>query len=110
MLELYSHTHPIARKEHECSFCHCIIPKGKRYSYESGKYDGDMFVRKLCPECNRMLHDYFEENKDEEFDWHDISNWLKDTYCCDCPNKEGCGLIPEQCNIIRGNFPDEILN
>lgn len=108
MLELYSHTYPVARKGHECEFCHCVIPKGKRYSYESGKFDGDMFTRKLCPECNGMLHDYYEENRDEEFDWCAVSDWLSDTYCYGCPNCEECNVIPEQCDIIRGNFPSEI--
>lgn len=108
MLDFYSHTYPVARKEHECEFCHCVIPKGKRYSYEKGKYDGDIFARKLCPECNSILYDYCNENGYEEFDWWTISDYLSDTYCFDCQNREECNVSPEQCEIIREDFPCEI--
>lgn len=108
MMDFYSQTYPIARKEHKCEFCHCTIPKGKRYSYETGKYDGEMFTRKLCPECNGILADYCNEHGYEEFDWWGITDWLSDTYCYDCPNKDSCNITPEKCEVIKGEFPHEI--
>ncbi len=47
MMEFYNQSLPKARKDHVCEFCGKKIHKGEKYSYESGKYDGDMFVRKL---------------------------------------------------------------
>lgn len=108
MLDFYTQRYPVAQKEHECEYCHCIIPKGKRYSYETGKFDGDMFVRKLCPECRAILNDYCNENSDEEFDWWEVSDWLSDIYCSDCQKRENCDCIPEQCDLIKGEFPSEI--
>lgn len=107
-MEFYTHTYPVARKEHICEFCNCIVPKGKRYSCEKGKYDGELFTRKLCPECNGMLHDWFNDTGENEFDWWEITDWLRDTYCCDCKNKEDCNQEPNHCEIIRSQFPHEI--
>lgn len=108
MLEFYRQRYPVARKEHECEYCHRIIPKGERYSYEAGKFDGDMFSRKLCSECMSILNDYFIENDVEEFDWWEVSDWLSDTFCFDCPNRKSCNARPEQCDTIKGQFPSEI--
>jgi hypothetical protein len=108
MLDFYSHEYPVARKIHKCEFCHCNIPRGQRYSYESGKYDGDFFVRKLCPECNAILSDYCDEYSYDEFEWTDISDWLKDRYCYDCPKKYECDAMAERCEIVKDKYPHEI--
>lgn len=42
-IELLKESHPIARKEHRCMFCGCIIPKGERYRRTTNKYDGDIY-------------------------------------------------------------------
>lgn len=108
MLEFYTHIYPVARKEHKCEFCRQIIPKGKRYSCETGKYDGDMFTRKLCSECSNILQDFCQENGYDEFDWWEVSDWLQEAYCQDCQNREECEIVPEQCNAIKKNYSNEI--
>lgn len=108
MLDFYKQMYPVARKEHTCEFCHCIIQKGKRYSCETGKYDGEMFTRNLCSECSAILHDYCKEYGYEEFDWWGISDWLRDNHCLDCENMDNCSISPEQCCRVKEKYPNEI--
>jgi len=83
MLEFYTSRIPIARKEHECELCGGKINKGERYSYESGKYDGGFFVRKLHLDCYNILDEYCRE-VDCEFDYDLITDWWRDWHCNKC--------------------------
>ena len=71
MLELYNSTETMARKDHCCEHCGKKIPKGFKYFYESGKYDGSMFTRKSHPECSEK---WKKDNEDQHFDddWSDF--------------------------------------
>lgn len=40
-----------AAKEHRCEECGRTIPVGERYSYASGKFEGDFFDAKQCVHC-----------------------------------------------------------
>lgn len=104
MLDFYNQKYPKARKEHKCELCNNVIRKGEKYSCESGKYDGDMFTRRLCLTCRRILEAYCLESGCDEFDWWEITDWLHDKYCnnsCDNYDDGNCDEIEVQCPIIR---------
>ncbi len=107
-LDFYNHTYPKARKEHKCECCGQKIEIGQKYSYETGKYDGDMFSRKLCLVCENILQGYCSKESDEEFTWDEVSDWLHDLYCHDCEHGGGhnddCENTECSCPIIREHF------
>lgn len=49
--EFHSDGERRARKEHTCSACHEIIPKGHRYHYTVIKYDSELEDWKHCLRC-----------------------------------------------------------
>ena len=108
MMDFYNKTKPKARKDHVCEYCGQTIHKGEIYSYETGKYDGDMFVRKLCLVCENILKEYCEQEGYGEFDWEYISEWLSDGFCCDCEHgtkgKDDCEHYASNCPLIREKF------
>lgn len=107
-IDFYNHTYPKARKEHKCEYCGKKIEIGQKYSYETGKYDGDMFSRKLCLTCENILAEYCKSKGYGEFDWWAVSDWLSDLYCYDCEHgtkgKDDCECIAQKCSLIRDNF------
>lgn len=51
-----SYTHlrdsqPKARKDHKCTWCGKLIPKGTIYNYSSGVFDGSFCTSHLHDEC-----------------------------------------------------------
>lgn len=108
MLEFYKQSWPKARKYHACEFCAQKIHRGEKYSYESGKYDGDVFTRKLCLVCKNILDEFCRESGESEFEWSWITDWLSDFYCYDCEHgikgKDDCKMQPQDCPLIRKNF------
>lgn len=108
MLDFYNKSNPKARKDHVCEYCGKTIHKGEIYSYETGKYDGDMFARKLCLVCENILDAFIKEVDADEFDWWEINDWLRDLYCYNCEHradgKDGCEIQPQNCHIIRKRF------
>lgn len=108
MLEFYNQSQPKARKDHVCEYCEQKIHKREIYSYETGKYDGDMFVRKLCLTCKNILDGFCRDSGEEEFDWWCVTDWLRDLYCCDCGHGtnryDDCEMQPQNCLIIRKKF------
>lgn len=108
MLEFYNQSKPKARKDHVCEFCGQAIRKGEKYSYETGKYEGEMFARKLCLVCKNILDNFCNESGDEEFSWDWITDWLCDLYCYDCEHgtkgKDDCEMQPQNCPLIRKKF------
>lgn len=108
MLEFYNQSQPKARKDHVCEFCGQKIHKGEVYSYETGKYDGDMFARKLCLACYNILNGFCRDSGEEEFDWWCVTDWLRDLYCCDCEHganrDDDCETQPQNCPLIRKKF------
>ncbi|MDE2098651.1 MAG: hypothetical protein KGL39_15460 [Patescibacteria group bacterium] len=53
---------PAARKDHRCSWCGHPIPKGARYVYSSGIWEGRFVVNKMHPECDVAAADDFRES------------------------------------------------
>lgn len=82
-MEFYDRRTPVSRKERECEMCGQKIMLGERYSYESGKYNGDFFTRELHLDCLSALEKYWEE-VDTEFCWDAVSDWWQETRCSDC--------------------------
>lgn len=111
MMEFYNQSLPKARKDHVCEFCGQKIRKGDVYSYETGKYDGDMFVRKLCLVCKNILDEFCRESREDGFSWDEITDWLSDLYCHDCKHgrnqKDDCKFKPQNCPLIKKNFDKE---
>jgi hypothetical protein len=56
-----SESTPLARKDHKCSWCGQPIPKGTRYAYSSGIFEGRMVVNKMHPECDAAAIEDFRE-------------------------------------------------
>lgn len=108
MFEFYKKEKPKARKEHICEYCGQKIHKGETYSCETGKYDGDMFVRKLCLTCENILDEFCKENREEELSWVWISDWLADFFCYDCKHgsrgDDDCEMQPHNCPLMRKRF------
>ena len=69
--------HVKTRKEHRCEYCGKMIPKGTPgVLYESGSFDGYMFARYACSECQPYINDFWDymggESADIQFDWEDF--------------------------------------
>ena len=82
-MEFYSEACYTARKEHRCEMCGRKIARGEQYVYQSGKWDGDFFTRKLHRQCNLLLYDYCTE-VDEEFTYSSVLEYAEEQYCHDC--------------------------
>lgn len=104
MLEFYNDAVHKARKEHKCEMCHRIINPGEKYHRQSGKYDGDFFDRKLHNTCNNILSAYLSEIEENEFDYSDIYDWLRESYCFGCTEKEDCKIGTLKCEKILIDF------
>lgn len=108
-LEFYNATTPKARKEYKCEYCNQIIPIGEKHSHETGKYDGDMFSRRLDFTCYNIMSEYCNINSEDEFTWDGIDDWLQDKYCYDCKHgireEDDCDQERiAKCQLIRKNF------
>lgn len=110
MLEFYNSYIRTARKAHKCEYCEKNIMVGEKYSYESGKFEGDFFTRTLCVPCLKMLNAYTDDVDDDTFDWWAVSDFLSDNYCdklCGQEKRHDCDKSPEHCEKIRTEFTDE---
>lgn len=103
MVEFYKIKKPVAKKEHICEFCKKHILVGEKYSYESGKVDGDFITRTLCLPCYAMLQESTCLCEDC-FQWSDVSSYLTDKYCYTCANNCSCDEFPETCIFVRKNY------
>lgn len=111
-MELYNRTTPKARKDYKCEYCEQTITKGEIHSCETGKYDGDMFSRRLDIICYNMMDKYLSDSGEEEFTFDGVDDWLRDNYCYDCEHgdkkeddcEQGC---VSRCPIIRQRFAEE---
>lgn len=90
-MDFYNRTTPKARKEYKCEYCNKPIHIGQIHSYETGKYDGDMFGRRLHFPCYKMMQTYCRNNREDEFTWDAVDDWLHDEYCYACDKYEDCG-------------------
>lgn len=107
-MDFYRQIQPKARKEYVCEYCGQKIHKGEVYSYETGKYDGDMFTRKLCLICENILDKFARESRENEFDWWWVDDWLNDYHCAECEHgrnqKNDCKIHARNCPLIREKF------
>ena len=107
MMEFYSSHIYRARKKHTCDFCLKCIKPGELYSNESGKFDGEFFVRKLCMPCKNMLDEYLQSSGDSVFDWASVHDYLRANWCtenCSEYEREECSLMPQRCYAVRLAF------
>lgn len=49
--EFYIRKTPLARKQHKCLECGCIIVVGERYENVRAKWEGVVSTCKTCPDC-----------------------------------------------------------
>lgn len=49
--EFYRYTSPKARKTYRCDECERMILPGDEYMNHTGKFDGDLFVLRVCMPC-----------------------------------------------------------
>ena len=84
MFDFYNESRPVARKDHWCELCRSVIPKGTKYKYEAGKYDGDFFERRYHFDCEKIRDIYIQGSDDNEFQYDWILDWWRDNYCECC--------------------------
>lgn len=85
MLTVLKNLHPVARKEHRCNFCHCIIPAGERYSRQSLVYDGhtyDWIGHEDCVTVSHILdmYDKVDEGLDDSAFQEFLYEYIQDNY------------------------------
>ena len=111
MMDFYNNTHPKARKVHKCEYCNKEIAKDEKYSSESGKFNGDFFTRKLCFVCSKIFSEFCSESSEDEFDWWEVDDWLRERYCHNCEHSQSenddCEYEFAQCPKIRKDFESE---
>lgn len=72
--DVYRESKPIARKVHKCDECRCVIPKGQRYFYIWGVWDGEAQTYKNHLACHRFRERYnnhLQVNLD--FSWEEVA-------------------------------------
>lgn len=106
-MEFYNRTTPKARKEYRCEYCNGPIHIGERHSHETGKYDGEIFSRRLHFPCYNMIYACIRDTGEYEFDYDMVDDWLSDRYCCDCKDEEECDHIQSKCPNILKDFQEE---
>ncbi|MCM1295594.1 MAG: hypothetical protein NC311_08625 [Muribaculaceae bacterium] len=110
-MEFYRQIQPKARKEYICEYCGQKIHKGEVYSYETGKFEGEMFVRKLCLTCKNILDEFSRQHSwaQDGFNWTDVGYWLQEEYCNNCKHymEDDCEHVIESCPLIRAVFEKE---
>ena len=103
MLEFYSYSTPVARKEHTCELCGSVIHPKQKYYRCSGKYDGMFFDSCYCLNCNNIITEFCCE-VDNEWDEDSIREYLSDKYCSRCdwfnPDFEECDKDVLTCSHI----------
>jgi len=77
-----------ARKEHVCSGCLEIIPKGSRYHISVWSDDGKLHRSKMCPKCHYVWSHHYGS-----------SNWTDDTWN-DGDLAEDHEHIPEDADLL----------
>lgn len=106
-MEFYNSYIRTARKSHTCEYCQKEIEAGEKYSYESGKFEGDFFTRTLCIPCLKMLNAYVRrrnDKTDDTFDWWQVSDYLTENYCdelCFVGKWHDCDKSPQCCEKVR---------
>jgi len=82
-----------ARKEHVCGECRCVIPKGTRYEYATGVWDGRPDSFKTCLLCVEIRDHFACEGWIYEQLWGD----LQESFFPDmtCGGQCMTGLSPE---------------
>lgn len=105
MLEFYNDKVFYAQKEYKCEFCNQKIKEGEKYHRQSGKYDGDFFVRKLHMVCDNMISTYCKEEKEcEDISYDGVIEWLRDKHCYDCLDEEECSISMFECKKIIDDY------
>ena len=111
MGDFYRHTYPKAKKPYECECCENKIEAGEQYSCETGKFEGELYTRRLCLVCSNILTAYLKKTGEDTFDWWNIYDWIRDTRCAGCEYKKdgtvekgGCGTHCMDCGKVRAEF------
>lgn len=87
MPDLLKESSPVARKEHKCMYCGCIIPVGEKYSRDTLVYDGtvyDWVAHEDCCTITSLLR-MFDNVDDDGLGTDDfqeyLDEYLYEQYC-----------------------------
>ena len=82
MPTVINESHPIARKEHKCSWCGGVIPVGEKYERAFLSYEGYTYEWKNHEACRKvagsldMFDECGDEGLDEEYFRECIDNYI----------------------------------
>lgn len=92
MNQCQTDTTPVARKDHVCQECGCVIPKGTTHHLQKGVLDGSWYSWRVHSDCAEL---YWKANRDAGNGWYD--DWY--------PLSEWC---VSELEYLRGHFPHAI--
>lgn len=81
-MDTLQQTTPKARKEHRCSYCNGIIPKGDTYNYSTHVYEGEIYAWKSHIKCQKvaeelnMFDDLYEGLTEADF-----AEYINERFC-----------------------------
>ena len=89
--DVIEHRSKVARKQHDCDYCHNPIMKGEEYDYQKNIFDGEFYEWHTHLACSRVaaaIWDYCDPDEgmsDQEF--RDGCQEVCQRFICpDCPN------------------------
>ena len=72
---------PVARKNHFCSYCGTLIPKGEQYYFETNVYEGQIYNWKSHKDCSHLVdHLNMQDICDEGVTADDFCEIVDDAY------------------------------
>ena len=96
-MEFFRSERHVARVPHHCDACGETIRPGELYTQETGKYDGEFFVRNWCRDCDSVMRYFFAKlSYDDEFDYDEVQYSVQEAVCEYCPHG-WCGDGADDC-------------
>ena len=100
-----------SRKEHTCSWCGDIIPKGSSYHDDLCKEDGEVYHWKQHTECYKVINELWSwidpwdnELDSSDFDYN-ITEFFHDYMCPRCSFYNICSEADFESDITRADCP-----
>lgn len=64
--DFFSESHPVAKRDHECSECHGVIKSGEAYWAVVGSWSHEVSRYKICAECEEMRGEYESHRRPQD--------------------------------------------